>query len=134
MAEKPVGVTLPPRSFQMTQDESEFMTEQARFDRDMTAINEMKRSQRDQIGELIGGTYYYQNKPFASVLYRGVVVTVSRWYPQRQVAIDIFKDIGETERHEIAFKRQAFHDLGVRYGVLSYSSDLAALLPQIGVY
>ncbi len=126
---KPASASLPPQAWNQHADMMDQLPAAYREQQDLERIRELQRIQRDQIGELIGATYYIQDKYFGM----SSSLSVSRYYPQRKVAIDIFKSLTDADKMEIAEKRIIFKKMGIRYGALTYDSDLAALLPQIGV-
>lgn len=126
----PYGVTLPPRRGSPT-EEAELDREQAELQEiEVRALRNKERS-RDPIGELFGGKICRRDHSFWFIQYRGLPVTVTHYYPDKNVALDVFQTIGPDEAREIAFKRQAFKAENIRYGALDYAMDVAALLPQI---
>lgn len=87
---------------------------------------------KDKIGELIGASYFISDKPFPTT-FRGYCLTVSRFYPEVNAAVDLFEDIGKEEKNEIDFKRGVFVKSGIRYAALSWDSDLGEIVPQLGL-
>jgi hypothetical protein len=126
----PYGVTLPPRR--------SLPTEEAELERELAELDEIQRKNlrakeraRDPIAELFGGKFCILNKCFWFIDYQSAPVRVHRYYPDKNVAVDVFPVIGPEETREIAFKRVAFKRERIRYGALSYAMDVAQLLPQI---
>lgn len=86
----------------------------------------------DPVGEMLKCTYYIQNKSFP-MTYMGGGVSVTRFYPERNVAIDVFEEMKEPVKREIAFKRGVFKRSGVAYAALScWADELNDLFKQIG--
>jgi hypothetical protein len=101
---------------------------------------EQKRAE-DKIGALIGAEWFITNWTNPVLIHPSLPqLSVSRYYPTKRIAVDIFTHIGDWERSLIEYKRKAFKerevtDAGVtgivRYGALCYSDQLASLLPQL---
>lgn len=127
--DKPYGAVLPPAHLRPRTSAEEEMDAEALEAAEIRHALEKRR--RDVIGEQIGATYHWTDKTFP-VLYRGAAICVSRWYPERNAAVDIFKTIGPEEKAEIAFKRKTFPKMGIRYAALSYASELSELNAQLG--
>jgi hypothetical protein len=128
--QKPYGVTLKPRR--------SLPTEEAELEREVAELQEIEvkrlrniERHRDPIGEVFDGKICRRNHSFWFIQYRWMPVTVSHYYPDKNVALDVFQTIGPDERREIAFKREAFKAEGIRYAALDYSMDVADILPQI---
>lgn len=113
---------------------------QEAFDAEQKRQAKAKESE-DKIGALIGGAWWIQNWT-APCLAHPVLpqMTVTRFYPDAFVAVDIFTHVADWERKIIAYKREQFKNNEVehggkkgkvRYGALSYADPLAALLPQL---
>jgi len=128
--EKPLGVIVSPRP--ISPDKAEFLSEIERRKADEAMIQELKSLDRDEIGEQFKGRYYKTFFLFWDITFRNKTLEVTRYYPDRGVAIDIFESIGSTEQEEIDFKRSALKKQGVKYAALSYASDLSEILSQIG--
>lgn len=96
-------------------------------------IENQKREQHDQIGTLLGSNFFIENKGFSWLRMFNAPMTVSRFYPMLNTAVDIFKGIGPNEETEIAVKRKLFKAQGLRYGALSYAMDLSELIAQVGI-
>lgn len=98
---------------------------------------------QDSIGEMFSGSWFITNwtDPILNVPEMGPQMSVSRFYPEAWVAVDIFTHIGPWEERVIALKRKLFKENDatfggtkhrVKYGALQWSDDLASLLPQLG--
>lgn len=106
--------------------------EVAEYERDMARIKSRELRNRDKIGEFLGATYYVQNMSFPFIRHLGMPVSVSRWYPQKSVAIDTFNYVDESTKREAKFKRESFKKIGARYGYLGIDDEVAKLVEQIG--
>lgn len=85
----------------------------------------------DPVGEMLGCTYFIQNRPFP-IQYMGHSVSVTRFYPEKNVAVDVFEEMGFVQKREIAFKRAVFKRSGVAYAALScWADELGDLLHQV---
>lgn len=101
-----------------------------------------RQTQEDKIGALIGGKMFVTNWTDPILLHpiAGAQLSVSRYYPEVGIAVDIFPYLGEIQAREIQFKRRAFkesaahhagQEIHVKYAALSYSDQLASIIPQI---
>jgi len=131
---QPFGVTVSSRNVRsISREEMELASEIA----DVQAAQEKSRQQfesrRDEIDKLIGASYYIQQMSFPMQQYRGMSLCVTRWYPQKGVAIDIFHTIGREEKSEMEFKSKFFKRMHFRYAALSYQSEISELMPQLGL-
>ena len=136
---KPASAMKAPHKRKASIEESEEMIDQA----DQAEIqSKIAKTPEDQIGQIVNGNRYFTNWtfPILNIPEMGPQMSVSRFYPEVFVAVDIFKHIGEHEKKIIAAKRQAFknnkvtygHDTKrARYGALEWSDPLANLLPQL---
>lgn len=101
---------------------------------DLARIDAWNKDRRDKIGEFLKAGAVRFNETWAHLRDRsGRTITVSKFYPALNVAVDVFPSIGSTEEIEIADKRRIFAKVGVRYGALDYSMELAELIPQVGL-
>lgn len=128
--DKPWGTTLPPKRH--------VKNEEAELDRELAEIQQIEvrrirneERHRDPIGDLIGAKLCQRNKSFWFIQYRSSSITATHFYPEVNVAIDVFETIGPNEKKEIDFKRSAFRVEGIRYAALDYSMEASELLPQI---
>lgn len=88
---------------------------------------------KDPLGDAIKAKGYVENKLFPAI-FRGATVSVSRFYPDKNAAVDIFEGgIAGAERMEIAFKRSMFKGTRIKYAALEPKSEMASLLEQLGV-
>jgi hypothetical protein len=132
--EKPCAVIVPPRAERPDSQGALLMSETARLDADRAMIRELQNSTRDQIGEQFGGRYYKTHYLWWNRVYKGQPIEVTRYYPDRSVAVDIFKVIEKEEQAEIDFKRALFPKIGVRYAALSEAtSELTDVVAQVGL-
>ena len=86
---------------------------------------------RDPIAELLGSKICRRNHSFLFIQHRGLALRVSHFFPDKNIALDVFETIGPNEQQEITFKRQALRTEGVKYAALDYSMDVAEILPQV---
>lgn len=126
----PYAVTISPRHKRPT--------EEAELERELAELQEIEGRQiqniekhRDLIGEVFDGKVCRRNYSFWFIKKMDQMITTTHYYPDKNVAIDVFQIIGPEEKKEIAFRREAFKKEGIRYGALDYSMDVSELLPQI---
>jgi len=142
MTEKPFGVFGRPNldgrfetvnGMRLSSSDKESRAEVLEEARDRKRIEDRNALRpKDKIGELIRATHFTENKLFP-VQFRGSTLSVSRYYPERNAAIDLFEDIHGAEKQEIEFKRDIFKKNGVRYAALSMKSQLASVVEQLGI-
>lgn len=132
----------PKRAPDPSSQEAEARQEQAEYAVDQQKIEQRKKEQEDQVGTLLGSKYFIQQwtDPILLDTDRNIQMTVSRFYPEVNVAMDIYPFIGPDEKRDIELKRKIFSEnpathagikIKVRYGALSYSDPLANLMPQL---
>ena len=133
MSVKPFGVFVERHNRSADRHELE-LTEELREElRDRARLNARRALQvkPDPVGEMLECTYFVQNKPFP-MSYQGRSVSVTRFYPEKNVAVDVFETKGPVERREIAFKRAVFKRSGVAYAAMScWADELGDLLRQV---
>jgi hypothetical protein len=99
------------------------------------------KESEDKIGALIGGSWFISNWTNPILAHPTLPqLSVSRFYPESFIAVDIFTYLGDWEKNLVAYKRKQFKELEieyagkkghVRYGALSYADQLASLVPQL---
>lgn len=139
---KPASRMVKPRAQVQDGAEAEAMRENEEFARDQGKLDAQKKAQDDKIGALLGGKWFVTEWT-DPILHHPVLnwqMTVSRFYPEIGVAVDIFPQIGVNEKEGIDLKRLLFKKyeatygdkkIKVKYGALSYADPLANLLPQL---
>lgn len=126
-----------PRPAEQASEEMQDAKDQAEIQKAQT------KKEQDQIGAMFEGGWYITNwtDPILNIPEVGPQMSVSRFYPESWVAVDIFSHIGPWEEKIIAVKRKQFKENDatfggkkhhVKYGALQWSDDLASLLPQLG--
>lgn len=128
--DQPYGITLRPKRT-LPVEEAELEQEKAELQEIELKRLRNEERHRDPLGELIDARICRRHHAFWNIAYKGLPVTVTHYYPDKNVAIDVFQVIGVAEKREIEFKRQAFKNEGIRYGALDFYMDVSALLPQI---
>lgn len=121
--------------------EAEAARENEEQARELAKLEAKRQANEDQIGKVFEGRWFITEwtDPILAFPDFGQL-SVSRFYPETGVAVDIFKAIGEWETRLIEAKRKAFREreaeyggkkIKVRYGALDWSMPLANLLPQL---
>lgn len=129
--DRPWATTLPPKRT-LPREEAELESELAELQEIEVKQERNRQRHADPIGELISAKLCKRNQRFWFIQYQGSSVSVTHYYPEKNVAIDVFEFIGPVEAREVAFKRAAFKAEGIRYAAIDWAvSDVAEILPQI---
>lgn len=140
---KPAATMRPPKKGAPSGSaEAEDAKDNLELAQDLARAEERRKSKEDQIAKVFDGKWFITEwtDPILVVPELGGQLSVSRFYPEANVAVDIFKSIGEWEQRVIAAKRKAFKEkeaeyggqkIRVRYGALDWSMPLSNLAPQL---
>ena len=130
MGEVAVRMVEPRRGPGMSEDAA--VEQQARNEK--AGIDAYNERHRDKIGKFLGHEHFLPWQSFAHVKdRRGDVVTVTRFYPVLNIALDIFPKIIGPLCDIVEERRQLLKAAGIRYGALDYGMALDDLIPQVGL-
>ena len=139
---KPAAKMQQPKVLDPSSEESEIDRENREYIEDRGKIDAKAKANEDKIAQLLAAQWFVtdQTFPFLRHNVTGNQMSVSRFYPQVGVAVDIFVYMGDWEKQIIEQKRKLFKEndaelngkpTRIKYGALSYSDPLANLLPQL---
>ncbi len=107
----------------------------------MQANQAKEKAREDKIAGVFDGKWYVTNWTHPVLVHPHLPqLSVSRFYPEDFVAIDIFPFMTDYDKNLIEFKRKAFKENEVthggkqgkvRYAALTYSDNLSVLGPQL---
>lgn len=130
---KPASRLLDPRRRVMSPEERQKQTDLA-VARDRKRWALANEARRDKIGEFLGSTFHRTHEAWPHLKGPdGQPVSVHRYYPTLNVALDIFPALTEADERAVADKRRILGAAGIRYGALTYDMELVGLVPQIGL-
>lgn len=94
-----------------------------------TAIETLRRSQRDTVAEFLGERFWLADKTWPCLWWQkaGIQLSVSMYFPRLNLAVDKFPRPTDMQRLEAEFKASRLGVQGVKYKALFPESRLADL-------
>lgn len=109
--------------------------EDAREEKELQAaqgqIAARRKAQHDPIADLLGATYFVTDWAWPFLRWGPGALTVSRWYPEINVAIDTFNYVGDHEKRLIEHKRKTLNENHIKYAWLDWSKKTSDLVPEL---
>jgi len=111
--------------------QAEAQQEAAEVAADTAKIEAKKKSNEDKIAQLLGAQYFITDHAWPFLRSGAGALTVSRFYPEINVAIDTFSHVGDHELRLIEIKKKALNEHGIKYAWLDWTKQSADIVPEL---